>query len=113
MRVTITHGQGDAGFIFSKPVFSVSMEIVFSEEEQAIIKHRNLKNVVLIPRPEEDVGSLYTIGYFAKGKPCCPTFPNLLQAKAFETELRERYLPTLKLYLDGSKDIRASDTFEM
>lgn len=112
VRVTIEHSQGQLVPFFTDPFFLVCMTIIFSEEEKAIVKHRNLKNVLLIPVPPSEV-SIYTIGHFAKGSPLARKFPNLIEAKAFESELREKYLPTLKVYLDGSRDLKNSDTFEM
>ncbi len=51
MKVDIAHQESSKGLIFKKPLYGVSLSVVFSEEEQQIIKQHKLKDRIVLSRP--------------------------------------------------------------
>jgi hypothetical protein len=134
----INHRPEEKGFLaglFSKKTFIndyiVSLFIQMSEEEKAILTHHMLWDTVLFSAPfrvsEDDLrkypelGSQigeacnYRIKDFCSDTGCHQTFSTPVDAKNFETHLRNDLLPKLKSYVDASRDAGkpTSDTFEL
>lgn len=115
MRITIEHKEETKGLLFKKPSYAVRLTIVFSEEELAIIKHRKLKDYPLYSYDMFEDGEIVglPIGLFMDGRPAVRSFDNLVNAKAFEAELKEKHLPALRSLLDASRETGKTDTFEL
>lgn len=122
MKVDIAHQESSKGLIFKKPLYGVSLSVVFSEEEQQIIKQHKLKDRIVLSRPlsadlnfekygdREDkfflrIGTLLngTDIYYADA-------PS--DAKEYEANLIES-LRDLKDFLDENAEVGETKSFEL
>ena len=127
MRVSIEHNSGSSGLIFKKHFIRVAVTVVFSEEEQAIIRSRKLKDYVVLKR-EPDMLTVERLGArdaaqfaetyhlrikdLASGKPDTYPFDTPIEAKQYETDLTAA-LKTLKEFISGNADTAKAKTFEL
>ena len=104
-------------------VYRVKVDIQFSEEEIAIIKHRNLSGTK-IEFPENRIFTIRTpeiakshnnrsVGSMLENKGFAASFLSIPEAQEFEQHVRERILPTLKALIVNSADYGSPKTFEL
>lgn len=138
MKINIKHVEKKQGVVFKKILYGLELAIQFNEEEQAIIKERNLESVILMERDipadvnadkHENRGMLKkmaiaaTSGIDALGfhltfrkllnGPDTYFFDTPIDAKNYEVELKQDILPTAKAYLEGNKEVGSEDSFEL
>jgi hypothetical protein len=116
MRITIEHKEETKGIVFKQPVYAVRYAIQFSDEELAIIKHRNLNDHAVFHYDHglgDDMPTGVPVGLFRDGRQLVRRFDNLVDAKAFEADLKTKHLPALKAVLDASRESGGSTTFEL
>ena len=127
MRVSIEHNSKSKGLIFKKRYIEVATTVVFSEEEQAIIRSRKLKEFVVLKR-EPDMLTVERLGArdaamfvetyhlrikdLASGKPDNYPFETPIEAKRYEAELTAA-LKTLKEFIGSNADTAKAKTFEL
>ncbi len=99
-----------------KPKWFVNCKIVFSDEELAIIRQRDLRDLEVYTEvhhnmPGEPINR--TLGEVVKHGIAC-SFNTPIEAKQFEQHLKEELLPNLKNYLAVSAEpMTGSTTFEL
>jgi len=138
MKIDIQHVEKSQGLIFSKTLHGVSLSVAFSEEEKQIIQQRGLERQRLLERDAPaDVNAEkhanrslvrkiataaisgidannfdLTIGKLLRG-PDVYFFRTPIEAKAYESELRE-CLPMIKAFIMENADIaEKSSSFEL
>lgn len=138
MKIELSHKEKKQGFIFKKTLHGVKLLVLFSNEEKAIIKERNLELTVLMERgiPADvnaekvanrsfikQVAIATTSGVDALGYHL--TFRKLLkgadsyffhtpiEAKEYSDELQTSILPLAKAYLEGNKETGQAASFEL
>ena len=127
MRVSIEHKDKASGLIFKTHQVEVAVTVVFSEEEQAIIKHRKLKDYVITERiPDErlagKIGSSFVqehkhmyhlyVRDLTNGRPDHFVFDTPAHAKAYEQKVTEG-LKELKAFIAGNAEIGTTKSFEL
>jgi hypothetical protein len=132
MRVTIEHVETKeiitpSLFASKKPVYRVNVGIVFSEEELAIIKHRNLSKTGVNLPPNKIFSSLANgdekrvarvsfvdIERIHKNGGVSEAFQTIPEAQDFEKHVRDKFLPTLKSLIFDTADYgKPSEPFEV
>lgn len=127
MRVSIEHADKTSGLVFKTHQIEVAVAVVFSEEEQAIIKGRKLKDTVVLKREpnskeiekrgaawvreNHDLYHLY-IRDLTAGKPERFLCDTPIDAKIYEQNLMEA-LKTLKGFISGNAETGTAKTFEL
>jgi hypothetical protein len=138
MKIDIKPVEKSQGLMFKKTLHGVELSVIFSEEEQAIIRERKLEMVNLMMRDipadvdadkvqkrglAKKVAIIATMGAdrlayhltfnkLLKG-PDTYFFATPIEAKDYILELKEDVLPLAKAYLEGNKDTASSDSFEL
>lgn len=101
MRVSVIHRQDESFFGRKKESVTVTINVEFTEEEKAIVKHRKLDNDRIIFPPGDratTIGSLMRMGFVSAQA------PNVVQAKDLEKEILEQ-LKFLKEHIAGSAEL--------
>ena len=138
MKIELSHKEKKQGLIFKKTLHGVELLVLFSNEEKAIIKERNLELTVLMERdiPADvdaekvsnrgfikQVAIAATSGVDALGYHL--TFRKLLkgadsyffhtpiEAKEYSNQLKDTILPLAKAYLEGNKETGETANFEL
>lgn len=127
MRVSIEHEDKTSGLIFKTHQTEVAVTVIFSDEEQAVIKSRKLKDTVVLKREpnakeiekrgaawvrqNDDLYHLY-IRNLTAGKPERFLCDTPIAAKIYEQELTGA-LKQLKEFLSGNAEIGKAKTFEL
>ena len=125
MRVSIEHSERTTGFFSKKTLYDVMVKVEFSEEEQAIIKKRDLKDAIIVERKasagrEADVEKMglhdavhLKIWHLLNGKGNAHSFHTPQDAKAYEAKVKEA-MPKLKSYIMDNETIENTSTsFEL
>ncbi|MEO1700931.1 MAG: hypothetical protein AAFR71_02680 [Pseudomonadota bacterium] len=138
MKVDIKPVEKKQGMIRKTTLHGVELTVIFSEEEKAIIKERDLASVTLLERdvpadvdPEKvanrglvkklaiaatsGIDALnydLTFATLLKG-PDTYFFFTPLDAKAYIAELKEDILPKAKEYLEYNAEAASADSFEL
>jgi hypothetical protein len=116
MRITLETEEKQFGLIMKKPKWWVTCKIVFSDEELAIIRQRDLSKLEVYTQvhhnmPVDPIDR--TLGEVVKHGIEC-SFNTPIEAKQFEQHLKEKLLPNLKNYLTVSAEpMSGSSTFEL
>lgn len=138
MKITIKHEEKSQGLVFKKKLHGVALTVIFSEEEKAIIRERELTRVILLERgapADVDAEKHANRGLARKlataaiagidannfditfGKLLADTdrywFDTPIEAKDYEAMLKSDTLPTAKSYIEGNAETGTGDTFEL
>lgn len=120
MKVTIEHGEVKEGFVRKTTYCTVTVHVIFSEEEKAALKDKNptvLKRPVPanIPLAQgKGIGAVFdlTLSQLMKG-PNTYVAGQISDARQYEEDLKDA-LKGLKAYIDGNKTIEnKSSSFEL
>ena len=127
MRVSINHTDKSSGLIFKTHQVEVSVAVTFSDEEQAIIKSRKLKDYVVLERQpdklrRERIGAeamrdnpgMFNLHVrdLVSGR-ADPFFCDTpIDAKIYEQQLTEA-LKKLKDFIAGNAETGTSKVFEL
>lgn len=127
MRVSIEHINKSSGLIFKKHYIEVAVTVVFSDEEQAVIRSRKLKEYVVLKR-EPDMLTVERLGakdaaqfaetyhlrikHLASGKPDKYPFETPIDAKNYEADLTAA-LKMLKEFIGANSETAGAKSFEI
>ena len=138
MKIDIKPVEKKHGLIRRQTLHGISLTVVFSDEEKAIIKERRLEPIALMERDipidvnaekHEKRGLLKKVAIAATSGvdaldfhltfrkmlrgPDIYFFRTPVEAKAYVAQLKEEILPLVKSYLDGNKEAATEDSFEL
>ncbi|MDJ0613249.1 MAG: hypothetical protein QNJ29_06190 [Rhizobiaceae bacterium] len=138
MKIDISHKEKKQGLVFKKTLHGVELAVGFNDEEQAIIRERDLELTILMERgiPADvdadkvanrglvkKVAIAATSGVDALGYhltfrklmrgPDTYFFETPIEAKNYADELKSDILPLAKAYLEGNKETGSADSFEL
>jgi hypothetical protein len=138
MKIDIKPVEKTQGLIRKTTFHGVELSVLFSEEEQAIIRQHKLELTSLMDRPiPPDVNAdkvenrglvkklaiaatsgVDSLGYHLTFRkllrgPDTYFFKTPIDAKEYIAELKEVVLPLAKAYLEGNKEVADSDSFEL
>lgn len=109
MKVDIQRGEEKQGLIFKKTYPTVTVQVVFSEEEKAVIKATKTENHVICERPKRagikdnapsDVWAL-RVRHLLAGKPDKYEFESIVDANSYNDALVPS-LKNLKSFLESN-----------
>ncbi len=116
MRITLNTEEFQFGLMFKKPKWSVECKIDFSEEELGVIQQRDLFDLTVYTQAHHNQAGQEidrTLKEVIKHGISC-TFNTPVDAKNFETYLKEDLLPKLKNYIQASAQKSSGpQTFEL
>ena len=127
MRVSIEHAEKKFGLLRRTSRIEVSAAVVFSDEEQAVIRERKLKDYVVLKRaPDSDsvdrLGAAHVAGMLdayhlrvknlLSGKPDKYLFDTPAEAKVYEHDLTEA-LKGFKAFITANAEMAGAKTFEL
>lgn len=123
MRVSLASAEKTEGLVFKTHLVEVTVDVVFSEEELASIKHRKLQKAVLVERQPhrskakkynaEELEMLFnlTVGDLMRG-PDKFLFDGPVEAKNYEEEVKNA-LKNLKSHIEANATVGQKETFEL
>jgi hypothetical protein len=127
MRVSINHADRKFGLFGGTRMVEVAATVVFSDEEQAIIRGRKLKDYIVLKR-EPDSRSIDRLGAanvaeladayhlrvrsLLSGKPDTYLFDTPAHAKRYEAELTDA-LKAFKDFIAANAETASATTFEL
>jgi hypothetical protein len=123
MRVTIEHGEKTKGFLNVKKFSTVSVQVLFSEEEKLLIESQDMINYILVERAPsaevavyetDDLAKFYLrISHLFAGEAEVWCARTIRDAKEYQ-ELVTNNLGNLKSYLTDTTEIEEkTTTFEL
>lgn len=123
MKVSISHSEKKTGLFRKSTHYIVALQVVFSEEEKAIIQERDLRYTTIMernapstrPKDDEKFPDIHhlTISKLLDGKPDEYALSNPALAKEYEDVLRAQLPHLKKLIEDNAAVDRSDDSFEL
>lgn len=115
MKVHIERTEETSGIFKKTTMYVVKCRVEFTPEEAKIIKDTNIDDAVVYRYPspiDPDVIWTCEIKQFFTGHR--RQFSTLADARVFEQELKETYLPNIKSYIEANNaPSQAKDSFEL